>query len=749
MECDVPYSPSSHDPFADAEVAWHMGGPTASDSYAVDLEVHGPVHFGEIAPADEHAASIRRGCNGLAASLRGGFLSLDTHRARRLRPVSDCLGLYLRTWIGANGSGGLFFSDFAALTVHPSGLAIVFVGASTSSGKVYRELPLGLVERGKWIDLFLRVDDGNIDFICNGARICSIPLNHALCAPFDDDLHVGAWRCSKPDLYGTATPRPFGECKIDSVALWHRPVSDEEIAYLSGVQHVLDDTEPTELAQAFLDYNAFFDASVGRDVERCENLWRSLRTVAARDPGRPTYHLTQPLGHLFDPCGAFCHGGKYHVYSYRNIHSLLEYSSLDHYVSDDLVHWRQWPIAPWADSAHDVFCIYLMNHFVDDEGVPRALYTAQGTEGKFGVLARSDDGLISYTDKKAVLTRYHHDGHVWKEGDTWYTITSRMCKGTRPGNLGDAVMLWSSSDLEHWQERAEIFTQPKIEDGATEADRAGFMEFPYLLSFEDRDVLMLGGHPVRYWVGRFDRTELKFVPDQPEGALLDYANPFHCFNPLCVDQRGPGGTARRILMALYSRLAGGGENWLPWSGVHAMPRSLELDGDHLSQKPLPELQTLRSAHDSQRDIDVEPDHSGYIRTRGDSIEIVAEFAPGSDARCFGLRVYVADDGGGFVRIYFDSATNDFGVDAWTTDAAADAASMPCGHGPSYIPPGQPIRMQVFLDRGLLEAFANGQTCTTAAPELLRRCPGLDLFSEGGRVRCTRLDVWTLDPAVRT
>ena len=165
-------------------------------------------------------------------------------------------------------------------------------------------------------------------------------------------------------------------------------------------------------------------------------------------------------------------------------------------------------------------------------------------------------------------------------------------------------MLWSSTDLEHWQELGEIFTQPKIEDGATEADRTGFMEFPYLLPFGEKDVLILGGHPVRYWVGVFDRKRLKFIPDKSEGMLLDQANPFHCFNPLCVDQQGPGGTPRRIIMALYSGVGAADAGHLPWSGVHALPRTLELEENRLVQKPVPELQALRGAHHSWQDITV-------------------------------------------------------------------------------------------------------------------------------------------------
>lgn len=733
---------AADNPFTDAQIVWHLATTTAGENYPIDLAVCGKARIGEKLAPDEYAESARRGGDGFVSVLEGGWLALDMYRARRLRPVDNAVSLYVRAWVGPNGTGALFFSDFLALTIHSTGLAIGFLGARTRAGKVFRELTLGFVARGRWLDLVLRIANGDIVFFCNGEQLCSIPLHHGLCAPFDDDLLIGAWKCSKPDLYGTSTPRAFPDCKIDTVALWHRALSDGQIAFLSGVERLEKPGTPNALAQAFLDYNAFFDASMDKDIEACDRLWKALWNVAAQDPTRPTYHLTQPLGFIFDPCGACYFGGKYHVFSYRNIFSLLEYSSLDHYVSDDMVHWTGWPIGPWADGPHDVFCIYLMNHFIDDQGNPRALYTGQGTGGKFGVLARSGDGLVSYTDKKPVLTKYHHDGHVWKDGDTWYTITSRMCKGLRPGALGDAVMLWSSMDLEHWQERGEIFTQVKNENGVSHGDRTGFMEFPYLLPFGDRHVLILGGWPVRYWVGRFDRSALKFIPDEADGMLLDYSNPFHCFNPLCVDQKGPGATSRRILMALYSRLDGRDADRLPWSCVHVLPRTLELDGNHLRQEPVPELESLRGAHESQKDITVMPDNSGYISRSGDTLEILAEFEPG-DARRFGLKVAVSDDQASFVRIYFDARTGDYGVDAVTTEEPDHAKSMPHGRGPSHVPPGQPVCMRVFLDKAMLETFVNGQTCTTATPSRLRPCRGLDLFSEGGIVHCKRLDIWAM------
>ena len=721
-------------PLKDAKIVWDMKTIEGSESCPLALKGNGPMQV-ERLDAAGYAESLKRGGSGFAAALNGrSYLSLNAEKAGALRPESSAVSLYTRAWIGPDGEGALFFSDFMALAIHPSGLAIGFLGVKTPHGKVYRELPLAILERGGWLDLVLRVGNGRLDFFCNGVLKCTIPVNQELSSPFDDVLQVGAFG------KGICGVKPFRNGKISTVAIWNHALPDNQVAFLSGVESVRTPGAKGPMDQAIQDYNAFFDASLNKDTAYCGKLWKSLRKLADQDPYRPIYHLTQPLGHIYDPVGAYYYEGRYHVFSYRNIFSLLDYCSLDHYVSDDLVHWTQWPVGPWADSDLDVYGIWLMNHFIDDDGVPSVIYTAFGTDKhadnhSAGVLARSRDGLVSYEDKKAVLTKYHHDGHTWKEGDTWYTITALQYNGGRPGKSGDAVMLWSSSDLEHWQERGEIFARPKEENSAFELARKGTMEFPYLLSFGSKDVLILGGKPVRYWVGKFDRQQLKFLPDQPDGLLLDYANPFHCFNPLCVDQKGTGGTPRRIVMAMFNELGGGGAGLLPWSGTHAMPRSLELDGDHLCQKPLPEMQSLRGARCLQQNITVTPAASGYISKHGDAVEIIAEFEPG-DARCFGLKVRLSDDGASFVRIYFDTASGEYGVDGKVTPAN--------GCGPSYIPKGQPVRMHVFLDKLLVETFVNGQTCTAAAQDRNLRCDGIDLFSEGGSARCTRLEIWDME-----
>jgi beta-fructofuranosidase len=732
-------------PFDDARIVWHLETRTANENYPLALKVNGNVQVGQQLDPGECAQSLRRGGDGFAAIFEGGWLSLDVNRAKTVRPEGNAVSLYVRAWVGPEKSGTLVFSDFLALAVHGKGFAICFLGVKTPHGKVFRELPLGPVDRGCWLDLVVRVGDGKLDLFSNGLLVSSVPIEQSLCSPFDEMLQIGAFMWGGPDLYEYGVPG-LHDGKIDTVALWGHALEDGQIALLSGVERLGSKDVASVIDRAVRDYNTFFDASVDEDIDTCNRLWMSLREIASEDPCRPTYHLTQPFGSIYDPAGAYYYGGRYHIFSYHNILYLLRYCSLDHYVSDDLVHWQQWPIGPWADCDLDVNGIWLMNHFIDDDGIPSVIYTGLGTARKYGVLARSHDDLLTYGEKRAVLTRYHHDGHVWKEDDTWYTITSRMYKGTRSENRGDGVMLWSSPDLEDWRELGEIFTHPRDEGAAHGGDRTGFMEFPYLLPFGDKHVLMLGAHPVRYWVGHFDLAQVRFIPETPHGLLLDYTNPFHCFNPLCVDDKGPGGTPRRIVMALEARLNDGGFDGLPWNGVHVIPRSLQLEVDHLRQDPLPEMQSLRGAHHAQRDITVEPGTTGYLDRRGDTLEVIAEFEPGQ-ADCFGLKLRLSDDGASFVRVWYDTATDEYGLDGSVPNLPTPSGSTPgMGRGPSYLTEGQPIRMHVFLDKLLVEVFINGQTCTSVAQDRDPRCVGLDLFSEGAAVLCTQLDVWDMNRA---
>ncbi len=68
----------------------------------------------------------------------------------------------------------------------------------------------------------------------------------------------------------------------------------------------------------------------------------------ASDPYRPLYHFSAPANYLEDPNGTIYWKGKYHLFYKYNPDGAFDDSKQMHWghaVSEDLVHWRDLPIA--------------------------------------------------------------------------------------------------------------------------------------------------------------------------------------------------------------------------------------------------------------------------------------------------------------------------------------------------------------------------------------------------------------------
>ena len=754
-------------PFDDAVAVWHLGDLRNGNGADYPLATHGSVQVGVSLAGAERQESLRRGGDGRAA-LFDGDAWLSTGPATGgvdLSPEAFTACVRLR----ADRPGGVLYTNLFALLIHGDdhgqGLLVAHLGVGSGEGALYREVLLGTLRMREWHDLIVRFSEGELSLACDG-RICwRTEIRERPQAIFAGPTIVGGWRIADPPL--PEFPREIVDGifrrlfagAIDHAAFWNRALDDREVARLSGVAALADGAAPhhgsghdgSATSTALAHYNAFYDASRARDVERCRELGREMRRHMARDARRPIYHLTAPMGFIQDPCSAFYYDGRYHVFSFRNILVSLSCTHLDHYVSDDLIHWQDMPVACWADSDYDVYGIWLTNNVIDDDGLPAMLYTAHGMRGKIGVLARSTDGMVSFGDKRAVITnRIHHDGHTWRTesdgADRWVTLTTDQYFGSRPNDRADRIVALTSPDLERWSERGEVWSVTKHPDPQDSPQRWGLTEFPYIVPFGDRDVLIAGNRPVVYWVGAFDRERLRFVPDDPEPKLLDYGNPAHVCNPLIVDGKGPGGAPRRIIVAEHGHARGAVEG-APWHGLHVLPRVLTVDGDRLVQEPVPEVEALRGRHLTKRGLRVPAGAAGLLPgIEGDALEIVCTFDPGNAER-FGLLVRLAADRGSSARVFYEVATDRFGVDG----AVIPSPYREQGQGPAYLSGGaylrhgDPVTMRLFLDKCLLEMFVNGHT----ASMVLSADPddrGLDLFSEGGTATAQSLDIWETRPA---
>jgi len=454
------------------------------------------------------------------------------------------------------------------------------------------------------------------------------------------------------------------------------------------------------------------------------------RWMVANDPHYPVYHFTSPVGWFNDPHPIY-YRGKYHVFYNADFFPTkgkhFDNICWGHVVSDDLVHWVDWPVAIWPDTQYDRRGVYSGNMFVDDKGNLCGLYTGnvRGHRETYGMLVRSMDGGLSFRKKMVMDNKQrpnarspvHWDGYVWKEGDTW----CQLIGGSTGGKTAQgAAWLWKSTDLVRW----------KLQKNIAPAIRLGrFWELPYLIELDGKHVLMVGcGTP--YWVGSYDPKTMVFASQKGKPRYIDTGD-FYAFNPNMTDDKGPGGGKRRLLHAWVTGPRTPTKAVPSWQGASAIPRVLRLDGNRIRQEPIPEMRALRGRHYSFSDLKKE-DFLKMKDIKSDTLELRATFAPGN-AKNFGIKLRVSRDGSKFTRIYFDGNSRTFGV---------DGQAIRKGPQQSYLKPGQDVTMHIFLDRSIVEVYVNGSARTARTfpgPDAL----GLEIFSEGGAAKLKSLDVWEM------
>jgi beta-fructofuranosidase len=77
----------------------------------------------------------------------------------------------------------------------------------------------------------------------------------------------------------------------------------------------------------------------------------------------------------------------------------------------------------------------------------------------------------------------------------------------------------------------------------------------------------------------------------------------------------------------------------------------------------------------------------------------------------------------------------------------DNPAVPVQEAPLALPPGEPLRLRVFLDRSIIEVFANGRQCLTQHVYPTRADSlGIAFASEGAATTVRRVRAWPMAAA---
>ncbi len=451
---------------------------------------------------------------------------------------------------------------------------------------------------------------------------------------------------------------------------------------------------------------------------------RKLRDILLRDPYRPVYHFVIPegFGRPFDPNGAIFWKGRYHLfYIFQDERG----HNWGHVSSTDLVHWRHHPTGL-------VGGMFSGNCFINKDGVPTMCFHDEQRHNNTMAVALDDElnewkKLALITPKTTEGDKYHDrydswDPYGWLEGDTYYAIFG----GKMPG-------IAKCRSLEgDWEYVGDLFAHG-IEGVSLTED----VSCADLFKIGDKYMLLCISHRMgcRYYLGEW-KNEQFYPAFHEQMSWVD--NDFFAPESLLDDK------SRRIMWAwIFDKRNEETIEASGWSGTMSLPRVLWLGADGMLRMKVPEeLEMLRYNEQRRAGLTVKADAELLLEgISGNSIELKLEIDPG-DAKQVGLKVCCSPNGEEETLVYYDAVDKKLKID--TNKSSLGEGSKKIEAGPFELGADEPLKLQVFVDKSVVEVFANDRQAVTRRIYPTRAdSVGVKLFSKGAAATVKKLQAWEM------
>jgi len=440
---------------------------------------------------------------------------------------------------------------------------------------------------------------------------------------------------------------------------------------------------------------------------------------------RPIFHVASPAQWVNDPNGPIFHEGYYHLFYQLDPFSDkggIKYWG--HVRSRDLAKWEHLPIAIAPSNDKGEESIWSGCCTVNGRGEPMIFYTSIAP-GKPAIdhaeqwAATSDDDLIAWRKSPAnpVLSETLHGGtkiydwrdpFIFRDGKRTFMVLGGSLNQSKGGQAVVAIYETENAELTKWKYRGVLFRHPDAE--------ARTSECPNFFKLGDEWVLFVSPYgKVQYFVGDFDAETCCFRPRTR--GLVDHGPNFYAPNTMLV----PDG--RRLVWGWVNGFPGG----RGWNGCLSTPRVLSFSRDgQLRQNPAPQLSKLRGEPVAWRNVRLDNEGKTLSLPETNTLEIEAEMDLQS-ATSVGLAIKSGTKGP-HVSLSFN------GLQLQVLDAKA----------PLTLAKGdRKLKLRIFIDRSVLEVFANDTVCITKRIDTVPANPALELRAEGGGAIARRIQAWPM------
>ena len=495
------------------------------------------------------------------------------------------------------------------------------------------------------------------------------------------------------------------------------------------------------------------------------------RKAKAGDPHRPLYHFVSPESNLNDPNGLCFWQGRWHLF-YQGYPPEFTRVHWGHAVSDDLIHWRDLPYAIHPDPEESCFsgstlveedrviAIYhgtRVGNMVAVAGDPLLLNWEKVTGQPVIPLPEQDDSPQRYTV---------FDPCIWKKDGRYYSLSA----GTLPDGPGGkpvaADFLFRSEDLESWE-----YLHPFTED-----DRYTLVgddgACPYFWPIGDKHILPFFSHMSggQYLLGDYDKERDKLVvtsaglfnfgPSTPSGVHAPSATP-----------DGQGG-----LIIIFNMNPGYPTEG--WNQIMSLPRRLTLeDAEDLRMEPTGDVESLRYDHRQVGETTLPANEEVVLEgIEGNAMELQLEIDP-MDASMVELNVLRSVNREEYTRVAFykdrgfrvqrrhgpgarlhgggtvagiprarpvQIRESLLTLDTSYSSTLPGALSRAPETAPLLLEEGETLRLRIFVDRSIVEVFANGKQCVAARVYPGREdSVGVSLRAQGSGALLRSLSAWQM------
>lgn len=443
---------------------------------------------------------------------------------------------------------------------------------------------------------------------------------------------------------------------------------------------------------------------------------------AQADPAHLLFHVISPAQWMNDPNGPIYYKGCYHLfYQLTPFNDTGGVKYWGHVRSRDLVKWEPLPIALWPSTELGEDSIWSGCCTINGEGKPMAFYTSIG-QGKSPFnqavqwAAIGDDDLITWQKSPAnpVLSEPVNEGvkiydwrdpFVFHDGKRTFLVTGGHLE--KKGSAAVSIYGAQNAALTQWKYRGPLFQIPS----------APTAECPNFFKLGNQWVLFISPYGrVQYFVGDFDDKICRFYPHH--SGFLDYGSVFYAPNTMQV----PDG--RRLVWGWLN----GFQSGHGWNGCLSLPRQLSLSRDgELLQAPAPQLTQLRGDPILWRDFDIGNNDQTFVLPATNTLEISAEIEL-SRAKTVTLQLANGSGDASPIEMSFNS------TELRVLDVIA----------PLILKPGEDtLKLRIFMDRSVLEVFANDTVCITKTISTFNAHPQLKVSAQGGSAELEQLQAWPI------